>query len=193
MHSTSNLEDGYFGSGKVLSRSLNKHGKDKHSKEILEFLEDRISLKKREEELVNDRLINDPMCMNLQLGGGGGFINEAHFRKCTDANRNSPLRLKNSAESLRNLLTDPEYRKNFSKIRSDASKGNTSWLGLTHSNESKVKIGKRNSIAQLGKRNSQFGKMWIHSEELKISKSVLKSNIDQYLTVGWKIGRKLIY
>ena len=38
MHSTDDLEDGYFGSGKLIIRSINKHGKEKHQKEILEFL-----------------------------------------------------------------------------------------------------------------------------------------------------------
>jgi hypothetical protein len=41
MHSTDNLEDGYFGSGKRLWFSINYHGKKNHSKEILEFLESR--------------------------------------------------------------------------------------------------------------------------------------------------------
>lgn len=45
MHSTSNLEDRYFGSSKVLKRSLDKYGKENHSIEILEWLTDRSSLK----------------------------------------------------------------------------------------------------------------------------------------------------
>ncbi len=52
MHSTDNLDDGYFGSGQILWHSIKKHGKEIHSIEILEFLTDRESLKKRERELV---------------------------------------------------------------------------------------------------------------------------------------------
>ena len=45
MHSTSNLEDGYVGSGKRLWLSIRKYGLENHEREILEFLEDRNALK----------------------------------------------------------------------------------------------------------------------------------------------------
>ena len=73
MHSTDDLDDGYFGSGSYLSKSIKKHGKEKHQKEILEFLESREALKLREKELVNKELLGDKRCMNLKLGGEGGF------------------------------------------------------------------------------------------------------------------------
>ena len=38
MHSTSNLEDSYFGSGTVLWRSIKKYGRNTHIKEILELI-----------------------------------------------------------------------------------------------------------------------------------------------------------
>lgn len=43
-----------------------------------------------------------------------------------------------------------------------------------------------------GKLNSQYGKCWIYSEELKESKRVLKTEVDQYLKDNplWKKGRK---
>ena len=81
MHSTDNLEDGYFGSGKRLWFSINYHGKENHSKEILEFLPTRNELKKREKEIVTVDLIKEDLCMNLQEGGGGGLVDERH-RSC---------------------------------------------------------------------------------------------------------------
>ena len=78
MHSCSNLEDGYMGSGKRLRYSIRKYGIENHTKEILEFLNDRESLAKREAEIINEQFLQDPLCMNLQLGGGGGFSSEEH-------------------------------------------------------------------------------------------------------------------
>ena len=72
MHSTSNLEDDYIGSGKRLWYSIQAHGREKHSKEILEFCENRKVLKQREIEIVTAEFIADPMCMNLTEGGFGG-------------------------------------------------------------------------------------------------------------------------
>ena len=75
MHSTDNLDDGYFGSGKLITRSIKKHGREKHTKEILELLESRALLVKREKELVSPELVRDVQCMNLGLGGHGGWMN----------------------------------------------------------------------------------------------------------------------
>ena len=76
MHSTSNLDDGYLGSGKRLRYAIRKYGKENFKKEILEFLPDRESLVKRESEIVNEQFIQDELCMNLTTGGSGGFTSE---------------------------------------------------------------------------------------------------------------------
>ena len=73
MHSTENLEDGYIGSGKRLWHSIKKHGKENHVCEILEFLPGRKELAAREAQLVNEELLDDDLCMNLNVGGNGGW------------------------------------------------------------------------------------------------------------------------
>lgn len=71
MHSTDDINDGYLGSGSILSRSVKKYGREKHVYEILEFLPDRKSLGLREEEIITDELRSDPRCMNIRNGGTG--------------------------------------------------------------------------------------------------------------------------
>jgi hypothetical protein len=73
MHSADDLEDGYFGSGVRIQRSILRHGRDKHVKEILEFLPSRKELNEREAQLVTEELLGDPMCMNLVVGGGASM------------------------------------------------------------------------------------------------------------------------
>ena len=46
------------------------------------------------------------------------------------------------------------------------------------------------SKCQTGKHNSQFGKIWIFSEEEKRSKKIFKEDLDFWLEKGWKNGRK---
>lgn len=70
MHSTDDLNDGYVGSGTRLWHSIKKHGRENFSIEILEFCVDRESLKQREAELITEEMLQDPMCMNLAMGGG---------------------------------------------------------------------------------------------------------------------------
>jgi hypothetical protein len=76
IHSTDDLDDGYFGSGQVLWKSVKKYGKDCHTIEIIEYLSSRESLKAREKEIVNENLLAEPLCMNLAIGGGGGCSNK---------------------------------------------------------------------------------------------------------------------
>ena len=104
MHSTSNLEDGYIGSGLRLRRSIRKYGVDNHTKEILEYCNSREELVLREIEIVNSELVSDENCMNLKCGGSGGFCNEEHRLKCYEAGLiGKRIRLAN----------DLEYRKNY--------------------------------------------------------------------------------
>ena len=73
MHSTDNLDDGYFGSGKLVQRSVQKYGKDAHIFEILEFTETRNDLRILENSVVNNELLANPLCLNLKSGGEGGW------------------------------------------------------------------------------------------------------------------------
>ncbi len=73
MHSTENLDDGYMGSGLLISASVKKHGRNAHHRQILERCESRKDLERREAEIVTPVLLDDPLCMNLVSGGRGGF------------------------------------------------------------------------------------------------------------------------
>ena len=80
MHSTDNLDDGYMGSGTILSRSIKKYGKENHKIEILEFLKSRSDLQIREEQILTKELRRDPLCMNIRSGGTGN----APFKALTE-------------------------------------------------------------------------------------------------------------
>lgn len=71
MHSTDDLDDGYMGSGRQLRRSLRKYGINNHMRTIVEECTNRITLIEREIHTVNIAL-QDPLCMNIALGGLGG-------------------------------------------------------------------------------------------------------------------------
>jgi len=169
MHSTSNLEDGYIGSGKQLWLSINKHGKTNHSKEILEFLENRQELKIREVQLVNSDLLNDPLCMNLMQGGKGGLNRnyaDWSIQQKHDITVNATIR------SVQLRKEDPEFEKkrasNFSMTMKkkivDGEYSPPSWKGKKLKNDHRKHIGEANSVSQKGKKNSQYGKIWIHNE-----------------------------
>jgi len=196
MHSTDSLDDGYFGGGKRIKNSIRKHGKNSHRKEILEFFENRGLLRQREIELVNEELLNDPMCMNLQPGGGGGFSSEEHRESFLKAGIevSKEAGIEGAKMHSEKMKADPEYRvyciKQIKESLEDIfqyGKGvNNNFFGRKHTGETKKKIGEKNSISQNGKGNSQFGTRWINNntESKKIKKT-------DELPDGWTYGRKI--
>jgi hypothetical protein len=184
MHSTDNLEDGYVGSGKRLWHSINKHGKENHVCQILEFLPDRKSLVEREKEIVNQEMLNEELCMNLRVGGEGGSSDEVILIWQTSG--------KNGLQ--RKLSEDPVFKSYMSTVastemsrrhREKLVKYNT-FSGKSHKEESKRLIGEANSIKQKGENNSQYGKCWI-TNEIE-SKKIYKSDT---IPEGWRLGRKI--
>lgn len=188
MHSTSNLEDGYLGSGTRLGHSIRKWGRENHVREILEFLSDRSSLKEREKNLVNEDLLQDPRCMNLQIGGGGGFVNEEHKRKFLVAGKLAfRTRLQNDPEFKKFISesASERNRENFKKGVRDFHNFKCDWNGRTHSELTKERIRSKNKISQAGYRNSQYGTIWITNE-----KENKKWKKDVTIPDGWRKGRK---
>jgi|LauGreDrversion4_2_1035121.scaffolds.fasta_scaffold96061_1 hypothetical protein len=63
------------------------------------------------------------------------------------------------------------------------------WVGKKHNPDTKRKIGEKNSINQIGEKNSQYGTCWVIKNGL--NKKIQKSEIEKYLNDGWLKGRKI--
>jgi hypothetical protein len=178
-----------MGSGKRLRRSLKKYGKENFKFEILEFILDRALLKEREKEMVNQELVRDSQSMNLKEGGEGGFVNDEHRSKfINEAVKMFTINKEKMIERRKWLWNnDKEWRNNFSKKLSDSKKGNISWTGLHHTEETKRKIAEKNSINQKAENNSQFGTCWVTNE--KENKKIKKEEI---IPDGWRLGRVIL-
>jgi hypothetical protein len=188
MHSTDNIDDKYIGSGKRLWYSLRKYGKENFKLEILEFYPDRIALKKREEELVNEELLKDPMCMNLKCGGEGGFISKEQQKyRSSCAGKAYAKKLK----------TDIDFKNRLSQIRSNIMKKNlkngirpyinsSRFTNKKHTEVTK-KIMSLKASKRIGENNSQYGTCWITNGIL--NKKIKKNDMIQYINSGWKLGR----
>lgn len=72
MHSTNDIDDGYMGSGTHLQNSLKKHGSENHILEIQEHLNTRAELRLREQEVLTEEFIADPLCMNIRFSCSAG-------------------------------------------------------------------------------------------------------------------------
>jgi hypothetical protein len=189
MHSTSNLKDGYLGSGTHLRHAIRKYGVDNFKIEILEWCDTRDKLIEREKEIITENHVNNPNCYNLKFGGlgGGKFINKEHQFKCSQA-----AGLKHSER----LKTDQEYRKKRSIQISESNKKRHqngeikpiqeyySWEGKKHNPETIEKIKSSKKGQGTGESNSQYGSQWIN-DGVKNKKIKMMGIIP----TGWKLGR----
>ena len=183
-HETSDIDDGYLGSGVYLKRSIKNHGKDFFKRDILFKCPSFEEMMDKEVEIVNEAFVARLDTYNLTIGGkGGGF----HYIKENGLN--------NSADQcyvVRSKINDSEeYKEWFCKKVSNGLKlyyenNEGSFKGKRHSKESKKKIGVANSKHQQGTGNSQYGTMWI-TNELENKKVNRNSTIPD----GWKKGRVL--
>jgi hypothetical protein len=198
MHSTDSLEDNYMGSGKRIRNSIRKHGLEVHTKEILEFSVNRESLKKREQEIVNESLITDPKCLNLQTGGGGGFSSEEHRMKFIS---NQSLKAHKTNEKIKNdpsswkeaCKNNPEKISKKLKKMYASGEINPSFIGKKHKEETILLMKEKKKGQGIGESNSQFGRKWMFNENLKKSNPVNSEDIEKLISEGWKIGRKMSF
>ena len=189
MHSTDNLEDGYFGGGKRIKNSVKKHGKENHRKENLEFFENRDLLREREESLVDEELLNDPMCMNLMKGGSGGLPRFHSLEKQKEFHRLGAIstnrRIKENPENWKKSMNN-NSEKISNKLKSLYESGEfiPPFKDKNHSFETILRMKDSAKGKHDGERNSQFGTIWITngSENKKIR------NSDNILD-GWRRGR----
>jgi hypothetical protein len=187
MHSTNNLNDGYLGSGKRLRSSINKYGAENFKCEILEFLPDRTALAKREKELVNEKTLKDPNCLNLMCGGTGGFISIEQQRYRSIAGGNAfANKLKNDAGL--KLRYQQHGSEQMHRLHELGKVKHDNFAGKTHSAEAKQKISLSKKGKGVGKENSQFGTCWITNGF--DNKKIKKDELNKFLKNGWLLGRK---
>jgi len=186
MHSTDNLDDGYLGSGKRLRYSINKYGAENHKREIIEFLPDRRTMIEKEVEIVNLNEIAKVECMNLMVGGQGGrgfTVEQQKVNACNSNKKQRELHKDKDWVKKKGERITISLKKAYSEGRKDI-KFNYDWNGKKHRKETTEKIGKANSINQLGERNSQYGTCWITND---IENKKIKRGDD--IPNGWKLGR----
>ncbi len=186
MHSTSNIEDGYLGSGTILRYSIRKYGKNNHTKEILEYCKTREELAILENKIVNENLIKDSKCMNL-TSGGLGFGDFEHMMRCSKAgNKAFKEKLEEDKEFF--IKFSEQSSKITKKTHAEGKLTTPDWTGKNHSEESKQLMSEKKKGLGIGETNSQFGTCWITKNG--INKKIKREALETYLNEGWLKGRK---
>lgn len=182
VHKTVDINDGYMGSGKVIRDAIKKYGIDNFKKDILEYFDTSDAMYAKEKQIVTDEFLLREDVYNLALGGHGGFDYLNKTRLNLSGHKKSYKKRREILAKNSSLGTKTRNAKHgIAKFQESAK---TSFLGKTHSEEAKKKIGVSNSKIQRGSGNSQFGTMWITDG---VTNKKIKNN--EIIPCGWFRGR----
>lgn len=144
VHSTKNIDDNYYGSGKAIKSAIKKYGKENFKKEILKYFNTEYEMYAYEKEIINECTINDDMCYNITIGGNGGFyhINSTNKMKGKNNPIHRPEVKQKMVETSRlNGSYYTEKRKIAQQYATEcAVKANTGKKRPEHAEKMKVKI-----------------------------------------------------
>lgn len=189
-HETNILDDNYFGSGKLLNKAKEKYGLENFVKTILFYCANREEMNLLECYVITPEFCKRTDVYNIMEGGHGGWnyinaTNKLNGGNFTDHKKYASI-TGAGVKRFWNSLTVEEKEKR-TKIASDFLVENRyDWTNKHHSDKTKLKIGKTNSLRQRGKNNSRYGTMWICNDITRESKSILKTDP---IPNGWRKGR----
>ena len=166
-HKTTDPDDNYLGSGKILKRAIEKHGVENFVKEVLHVFDNPEEMFAKEREIVTVDFLEESNTYNLKIGGEGGFdfLNSSKFNNPThSAERAKRMGLIHS-ERMKN---DPGYAKERSaaysermkKMHSEGKIKYNTFTGKAHTPEAKKRIA-LGGVNRVGERNGQFGTFWV--------------------------------
>lgn len=153
MHSTDDLDDGYFGSGSRLFHSVRYYGKDKHNKEILEMCNSRQEAIEKEKLLVNEETLKDPLCLNLTVGGA--YISRAPEDPSSSERRRQALidfyNSENGAKAKQKLSELHKDRKATAEAKLNMSVAAKKRMQRMQEDGSWEEVKKKNAMRHVGK------------------------------------------
>jgi len=159
-HSSKKNNDNYFGSGIAINNAIKKYGIKNFKKEILFEFETEQEALQQESKIVNIKLINDPNCYNMTMGGRGSFFH------CQ-----TPETREKIAKKLRGKKLSEEHKKKISSKGRKHSKTFKEKMKIRMSGINNPMYGKKHSIETLEKiRNSSTGRKLSEESRKKISK-----------------------
>lgn len=209
-------EDAYFGSGIKIQLSIKKYGLKTFKKEIIKVFKNRVDASLYEQELVNEDVLKDQLCLNLKVGGeyilGEKFSDEIK-EKISIAIKNyytKPENRQKTSEAIKKaFLDDPEYGLKISKARKQMCEDSKYvqmlkerlWGNEEVINKRKESLKTKEAIEKKSKSLKEYsntiegrrqksqatkGKIYINKD--KVTKRINLDKLESYLILGWVLG-----
>ena len=156
-HKTTNLDDGYKGSGVMINKYYQKYPND-YVKEILCWCKDENELNEKEDFYVGDLYDTDPLCLNLRAGGNQPGTSEESRRKTSE-------KMKGKMIGEKHPMYGHHHKEESRRKTSEKMKGR-------HAGKNNPMYGKGYKIS--GEKNGMYGRH--HTEETRKKQSEMKKN-----------------
>ena len=174
-HRTKDIEDGYMGSGNLIKRAIEKHGKKYFKKEILKECETLDDMYDLEKQIVNIAFVKREDTYNIRVGGWGGKITRETANKISSSLKGS----KKTASTRKKMSIA-----NTGKKLSEETKEKIRQSSLCRPKISDKTREKLSIAAKANLKNKSKGTVWINngSKNRRISKECP-------IPSGWEKGR----
>ncbi len=198
VHKTTNLDDGYMGSGTIIRSAISKHRISNFEKVILEFFGNQEAMYAKEKEVVDEEFLLREDVYNLRCGGYGGFDyinnNGLNHRLIPGYNAKVSPFGKEGYEWIKELSKEASTKPDViaRRVRSFIDNGGSiiANIAMVEASKSLTAREKRKEtladrMHQQGDKNSSFGTMWITNgiKPIKIKKT-------EAIPDGYYKGRK---
>lgn len=204
VHNKNNLNDGYMGSGKRLHYAYKKYGIENFKKEILKYFNTSKEAFEYEAEIVNEELIKNDNCYNIQMGGKtfntkGLVPAKDKNGNCFDVSKDDERLLNGELVGVtKGYITVKDNKNNYFYISKEDERYLSGelkfmWYNRHHTEETKNKISQslKNNKSIMGNKNSQFNTCWIYNLDKKQSIKIKNEQLNNYIKLGWIKGRKM--
>ena len=159
IHSTDDLDDGYLGSGTRIKEAIEKEGKENFNEEIIKFFSTITEALEEEARVVTKDLVDDPMCYNMVLGGGGYD--------------NNSLTVIDKELGIQVVITSEEYQENKDRYESLIKGKNNGMYGKMW-----ITNGKDNTIID---KNSNIPEGWRKGMTVLDTKKIKEASIKRIM------------
>jgi hypothetical protein len=201
VHSTDNINDGYFGSGKAIISAIKKYGKDSFERVVIDLFDTREQAMAAEREYVNSDFIKQKHVYNIKEGGAGNSSADTKALWDNDVYRNKVI-----GSSLSKVWNDKEFQKkriiacstpearekHRRAVKAAANRPEKKEITSYHSKERWKDEEYRENMS---KKTSAYmlGTIFIHNDILKKNTRIKKYELASFIKEGWKRGLKLEY
>lgn len=176
-HRTTNINDGYLGSGTLLQKAIKKYGKENFSRKILVFCDSLEEMFKMEISLISDEYVLSENTYNVRFGGWGG--------KITDVTK------KTISNSLKGRKKSEETKKKMSIAQTGRKKSEKTKKKISEKGKNRVTSNKtKEKLSLSAKQRALINPQSVGKGSIWITNGIINKRIyTETIPDGWYRGR----